>query len=265
MATISVDELSHWNRAVTEATEACHDERFPDTLIAAIRTLVPVESVLIGLEQREQAPTLLYETGIPSHYRERIIRRYYSRGYLLDPFCLAVERGLSAGFYHLSEVAPDNFFTSEYYKTYYLAAGAVEDCYYILDLSSEAKVSISLYNGLTTTPFDADQLARLRTLEPMIAHLAHRHWRPRLPTPPSPPHGWRLQDAFLDFGREWLTEREREVCHLLLRGHSAKSSARELAISPETIRMHRKNLYTKLGVSSQAELFALFIDWLSAE
>lgn len=265
MMAISVDDLSRWNQALAEAAEACHDAHFPDALVAAIRTLVPVESVLIGLEQREQAPTLLYETGIPRHYRERIIRRYYSRGYLLDPFCLAVERGLPAGFYHLAEVAPDNFFSSEYYKTYYLAAGAVEDCYYILDLSPEAKVSISLYNGLTATPFTADQLARLRALEPMVGDLGYRHWRPSLQASPVRSGGWHLPEAFQDFGRDWLTKREREVCHLLLRGHSAKSSARELAISPETIRMHRKNLYTKLGIGSQAELFALFIDWLNPE
>lgn len=265
MATISVDELSRWNRAMAEAAESCHDACFPDALVAAIRTLVPVESVLIGLEQREQAPTLLHETGIAARYRERIIRRYYSRGYLLDPFCLAVERGLPAGFYHLAEVAPDDFFTSEYYKTYYLAAGSVEDCYYILDLSPEAKVSISLYNGLTAAPFTADQLARLRSLEPMVSDLAHRHWRPGLSASPPGSGGWRLQEAFQDFGRDRLTKREREVCHLLLRGHSAKSSARELTISPETIRMHRKNLYTKLDISSQAELFALFINWLGPE
>jgi DNA-binding CsgD family transcriptional regulator len=27
--------------------------------------------------------------------------------------------------------------------------------------------------------------------------------------------------------------------------------------------MHRKNLYTKLAINSQAELFALFIEWLT--
>jgi hypothetical protein len=31
---------------------------------------------------------------------------------------------------------------------------------------------------------------------------------------------------------------------------------------PETVRMHRKNLYLKLEVNSQSELFALFIEWL---
>ncbi|MCY1450129.1 Bacterial regulatory protein, luxR family [compost metagenome] len=69
----------------------------------------------------------------------------------------------------------------------------------------------------------------------------------------------------MNFGADLLTEREREIAHLLLRGHSVKSSARVLDISPETVRMHRKHLYTKLEISSQAELFSLFIDWLTQD
>ena len=49
---------------------------------------------------------------------------------------------------------------------------------------------------------------------------------------------------------------------MILRGHSVKSTASQMSISPETVRMHRKNLYLKLEVGSQSELFALFIEWL---
>ncbi|MGF6090428.1 LuxR C-terminal-related transcriptional regulator, partial [Pseudomonas sp. 18173] len=36
----------------------------------------------------------------------------------------------------------------------------------------------------------------------------------------------------------------------------------EMNISPETVRMHRKNVYLKLEVGAQSELlFALFIEW----
>ncbi|MGN5916530.1 helix-turn-helix transcriptional regulator, partial [Pseudomonas aeruginosa] len=69
-------------------------------------------------------------------------RRYFSRGYLLDPLCLAVEEGLPEGFYTLGEFAPDDFFQSAYNQTYYLGAGAVEDVYYNLDLGPTEKLSI---------------------------------------------------------------------------------------------------------------------------
>ena len=72
----------------------------------------------------------------------------------------------------------------------------------------------------------------------------------------------RVQSAFEHFGSGLLTEREREVAHMVLRGHSVKSTASQMNISPETVRMHRKNLYLKLEVGSQSELFALFIEWL---
>jgi DNA-binding CsgD family transcriptional regulator len=60
-----------------------------------------------------------------------------------------------------------------------------------------------------------------------------------------------------------LTEREGEIAGLLLRGHSAKSIARDLRISPGTVRNHMKRIYAKLGVSSQSELFAAFLDALA--
>ena len=60
----------------------------------------------------------------------------------------------------------------------------------------------------------------------------------------------------LVFGAGLLTDREREILHLLLRGHSAKATARVLGISPETARVHRRHLYAKLDVGSQGELFS---------
>lgn len=67
-----------------------------------------------------------------------------------------------------------------------------------------------------------------------------------------------IEAAFMGFGSGVLTVREREIAHLMLRGHSVKSTAQVLGISPETVRMHRKNLYTKLAINSRTELFALF-------
>jgi len=75
-------------------------------------------------------------------------------------------------------------------------------------------------------------------------------------------HG-QLSRAFENFGRSMLTDRECEVSHLILHGHSTKSMAARLDISIETIKVHRRNLYGKLDISSQPELFALFLNSLS--
>jgi DNA-binding CsgD family transcriptional regulator len=52
------------------------------------------------------------------------------------------------------------------------------------------------------------------------------------------------------------------VAVYILKGHSSKSLAREIDISPETVKIHRRNLYRKLGISSQSELFLKFLNTL---
>ena len=69
----------------------------------------------------------------------------------------------------------------------------------------------------------------------------------------------RLTECFDRFGEGVLTDRERQISQLLLRGHSSKSIARELEIAPGTVMVHKRNLFAKLGISSQYELFSLLI------
>ncbi|CAI8768225.1 Helix-turn-helix transcriptional regulator [Pseudomonas sp. IT-P294] len=236
-------------------------------LASAFGHLVSIESVMISLEHKDRPPQLLYQRGIPEKYRESIIDRYFSGGYLLDPFCLAVEQGLAEGFYHLEEIAPDNFFDSEYYKTYYLKAGSSEDSFYIVDTGHDTKVSVSLFQGFGGESLRAEQLNLLRAVEPLVREFISEFGRRGLQHSAVSEGGrddlkHRVQSAFEHFGCDLLTEREREVAHMVLRGHSVKSTASQMSISPETVRMHRKNLYLKLEIGSQSELFALFIEWL---
>lgn len=260
--TLTLGALQQWHAALQCAL--VHSES-PDALqhlAAALGHLVAVESMMISLESQGQAPQLLYQQGIPLVHRDAVLGRYFAAGYLLDPFCLAVQGGLAEGFYHLQDIAPDNFFDSDYYKTYYLGTGCSEDSYYIADLCDGRKLSLSLFQGRSGNHLSPQQIDLLRAVEPMVRELLGRYARHNLePGKASLEHG-SLQAAFDSFGCEVLTDREREVAHMILRGHSVKSTALELGISPETVRMHRKNLYLKLGINSQSELFARFIDWL---
>jgi DNA-binding CsgD family transcriptional regulator len=56
-----------------------------------------------------------------------------------------------------------------------------------------------------------------------------------------------------------LSERESEAARLILQGFSGKAMAQRMGISPETVKVHRRNLYHKLGVAGHAELFALLL------
>ncbi len=67
---------------------------------------------------------------------------------------------------------------------------------------------------------------------------------------------------FQSFGQEVLTERERNVVRMILTGHSSNAIALTLGISLPTVKTHRRNIYAKLQISSQAELFSLFVQKL---
>ncbi|TMD60956.1 MAG: response regulator transcription factor [Chloroflexi bacterium] len=66
---------------------------------------------------------------------------------------------------------------------------------------------------------------------------------------------------------EALTEREREVLHLLVQGLSNKEIARDMQIVEDTVKIHVKHILAKLGVQSrtQAVLCAIRLGLVSTE
>jgi DNA-binding CsgD family transcriptional regulator len=64
------------------------------------------------------------------------------------------------------------------------------------------------------------------------------------------------------FGQE-LTPREQEIIGLILEGHPSATIAKRLGIGRGTVKNHRRRLYDKLDITSERELFLLYLDWLS--
>ena len=54
-----------------------------------------------------------------------------------------------------------------------------------------------------------------------------------------------------------LTPREREILPLVVRGLDTPTIARELGVSDNTVRTHKKSLYRKLEVHSKQDLIDL--------
>lgn len=59
--------------------------------------------------------------------------------------------------------------------------------------------------------------------------------------------------------------RELEIARLILRDYSSKARAQRLGVSPEMIKAHRYHLVAKLNISSQPELFFLFVQQIGLE
>lgn len=109
---------------------------------------------------------------------------------------------------------------------------------------------LNLYRDLSRGPFSADELTALEALLPLLASLIRRHYRQAHPAALTASHEEAEALAL-------LSERERQLCLFLLRGHTLKSAATELNIAFSTAETYRKRAYTKLGVRSKAGLVGL--------
>jgi DNA-binding CsgD family transcriptional regulator len=61
------------------------------------------------------------------------------------------------------------------------------------------------------------------------------------------------------WGRLDLTAREAAIVELVLQGHSSEAVGRRLGIATGTVKVHRRNVYRKLGISSQTQLLSLYL------
>jgi DNA-binding CsgD family transcriptional regulator len=260
--------LPEWNEAVGQMIAHLDDAALPRILISAIRGLVPIDKSLITLEKKQQIPVHVFDSGIDPEEHELHVERYLSGAYLLDPVYQALFRGIKPGFYHLKELSPDKFEQSEYYRVYYKTTGIAEDVLYLVMLDEDTSLSIELGRELDKPPYTEQEQNRLRMVEPIVQNVAKRHWghmdiENAAAGSSISDLDQQLEMAFDNFGKSILTKRETELTRLMLRGHSVKSAAWEMRISPDTIKMHRKNLYAKLNISDHPDLFALFISALS--
>jgi DNA-binding CsgD family transcriptional regulator len=62
-----------------------------------------------------------------------------------------------------------------------------------------------------------------------------------------------------------LTDREEEIARLIAKGMTNRQIARELVISPNTVKIHLNNIYYKFDLSSRYELIVLVMDKVNAE
>jgi len=251
--------------AMADATRCLGGDLFSAALIKMIRTQVPVDSMAaVGFPEQARPLFLSEETRQDVFTKEGDLANYVGGAYLLDPFYRATLEQAPSGFYRLKDIAPDNFYDSEYFRQYYQFSNLTDEVGYLLAREGGAYLHLSLAR---IEPYTSDELKLLEWMTPWLLVMVERQWqnslsRPELSSLEVTMHG-QLSKAFENFGRSVLTDRECEVAHLILHGHSTKSMASKLDISVETIKVHRRNLYSKLDISSQPELFSLFLSSLS--
>ncbi len=209
-----------------------------------------------------EPPTRLYDTeGVR---RDGVHSVLAEVGYLMSPYYHKLIRPRApVPFCTLHDVAPDDFLESEYYHVYYAKKGVSDEGMYHVLIDDQLTVVIMVERSHSMPIFESSEVTALQDTASLVEALVKSHLSGLARQEPSS-FGMQAHLGFRNmaacFGAEFLSSRERDVAMLILRGHSTKSAARELGIAPETERVHRRRLYSKLGINSHSELFWLFFE-----
>ena len=212
----------------------------------------------------EAPPDILHHSMDPA-IAEHYLDRYLAGPYLLDPLYQLAIRTRRATACRFRDATPDRFWSSEYYRQYCEQTHLRDEMDFLLDTPGSS--TLVLVVGRFHKMYNKSELDKMKSIEAVIFAAMRNIWlqwdtKSRATERDENQHR-RLTQCFENFGDSKLTERERQITQLLLRGHSAKSVARELRIAPGTVMVHKRNLFAKLGITSQYELFSLFIEDLS--
>lgn len=184
--------------------------------------------------------------------RQTIVDHYLAGAYILDPFYDAARHPNGRRFIAIKQLAPDNFEQSEYYRRHYAATGITDEVGFLFYFADGDIGVLSLCRVGDAPDFDPQTLTLLADAAPVICALGERHPWPS-------PHRTASPAAPAETVHPLLTKREQEIVTLILKGHSTLSIAAVLSLSRDTVKVHRRRIYAKLKISSQAELFRVFM------
>lgn len=243
-----------WHRSIGKLIMQLNRPEFWSSLVRILNEYVQIDNWVVLIFSNQQVQVVSLPEIADAEELDAFTHRYVKGLYLLDPFYIANRENPQSGFFHLLDIAPEYFLETEYYHQYFAQYISVDEAQYNVQLDSDRTLCISIGSKVR---FDQEQITMLDIIKPWVTALMHQRMcfeidvEKNLTEPPLWP------ETIAQLGTQ-ITTRESDVLRLLLSGFSNKEIAGKLSLSVETIKVHRRNIYAKLNIKSQSELFARF-------
>jgi len=225
-----------------------------------LRTLANHDNTTILAYFRDETPQILLTDSETIAVHQNMSHVYLSGAYLLDPFYELHNSGADSNLYRMSDIAPDQFSRNQYFLEYYQRTTIIDEIAFIIWPSPQISIHVCLGRDVKSKRrFTIREISSTKKVLPIVETLVCEHWGNLRFSRED--HGENVLERMVRLVAEThsinLTKRQAEVALLVLRGHSSASIGLRLDISPQTVKVFRKQLYRKCNISSQAELFAL--------
>ena len=259
MTDFCVDKFA---KSISSVGKSAFHEEFAEFL----RSILPFENIISLVFNGNSIPAPIMTKTYGTNVFARL-ESYLSATYLLDPVYHFHIRRERKGIYWLKEMAPDNFLRSRYHEWYYGRIGILDEITIFQPVNETTTITISMGTDTASgKKFSAKQEKTLKRMAPAIHSLVNCDWdiRKRFGSPVETGDSLsrNLQGIVEARHGVTLSGRQAQVAIMILRGHSSPSIALELGISPQTVKVFRRQLYAKCGISSQSELFRMMLPLL---
>jgi DNA-binding CsgD family transcriptional regulator len=254
---------------LAEAIRLIAARGFESALLGLLRRAVGIDNLLVLAYRDGARPQVLYHHAGRAEVFAELETTYVAGAYLLDPFHDLHLHRAPAGLYRLLDIAPDQFQRSRYFREYYRRTTITDELTFVAYPARGVSLNICLGRDATSGgAFAAREIAVAQRIAPVVVALAERHWAGLRPTGHGAGDGAggdptaALRRDLAEGRGVALSPRQAEVALMILRGHSSMSIGLRLGVSAQTVKVFRKQLYRRCGISSQAELFALMMPLL---
>lgn len=237
-------------------------DAFGEALIGWISQSVPNDNVILLAYFQDRNPEVLLAQSKSPEVHQNIENEYLKGAYLLDPFHDLHLRQVDSSVYRFSDIAPDQFSRNQYFIEYYAKTTMVDEIAFVCYPNPGVSLHLCLGRDRNSgKKFTAKELKQAGSIMPVVETMLNKQWS-ALDTSGSFDEGEainRFVGQALETHGVALTPRQAEIVFLILKGHSSTSISYKLDISYQTVKVFRRQVYKKCGISSQAELFAMFV------
>ncbi len=244
--------------SIARLISSAENEQDYKSLQTELGRLCPFDNLIVYAFDGTTPPELLGSNLQEKRLREQM-QDFTDGLFLLDPFVIEAQKSIS-GVLRLQDIMPDDFFESEFYRYHYIHTDVRDEVRFIVPISHARVVHVFVEREMKSPAFSDQEFGLLRSFWPII-DLFVRHRIRRLDRMQRDDGRTRvpidLRTRIEAMGN--LTDRECQVVELLLRGHATKSIAYRLSIEVGTVTNHKRHIYAKLGIHSQAHLFERFL------
>lgn len=242
-------------------------QKFEEGFCGAFQDLLNIRECTVFHFVNQVPQSLLVQSDSNQALAKELAADYVSGGYADDPNIntLDAELGVSVQVTDPEDIENTSFRHHFYRKPEFRQELA------ILGSQDGSLYYTSFYKKQSEEKFSKREVDTMRSVASVIVKLLHRHRQVRHLIDPAEAaehtfSSMKSEDSrekilrhlqkVLASGRQKLSAREAEVCAAIILGYSTEAIALNLSISANTVATHRKRAYSKLGISSQNELFS---------